>query len=60
MATEGLIISGLIEFGISLLNAWILAAEQAGLSKEQAIAVFPSIVTAFNVASAKPVDPVKE
>jgi len=53
-------IGPIIDFGITLLNAWILAAEQQGLTREEAIAAFPGIMQAFNQASSKPVDEVKE
>ena len=60
MAPASAAIAGLTQLGLALLNAWMIAAEQQGLSKEEAIALFPSIYTQFMVASAVPVDPVKE
>lgn len=48
------------EIALALIQAYILAAKQAGLSEEQAKLEFDSVFTKFMVESAVPVDPVKE
>ena len=50
----------LSELAIALLNAYMLAAKQAGLTKEQAKEEFNKNYTTFMTESATPVDEVKK
>lgn len=50
----------LSELALTLLQAYMIAAKQAGLSKEEATKQFAVVLSEFKVASANPVDEVKE
>ena len=47
------------ELVMTIMQAYILAQKQAGMSEEQAIAEFPLLYAKFKAESSKPVDPVK-
>lgn len=50
----------LSELALTLLQAYMIAAKQAGLSREEATQQFAIVFSEFKVASANPVDEVKE